>query len=199
MKKFTLVSLILFTLIVGGIFGMNLAYPPVDTTQTPPQTSVPAESLTTTKIAKHNSKEDCYLIIDDKVYDVSTYIGKHPGGSKSITSRCGEEVTGIFASIHSNFAWDLLNDYYIGTLNSGTSDTSASADVLASIETKLLAEYPGAEIVNVKPKSDFYVAKLIYKDSLYEVHIDASGEILSEELENDEYDWNEWDTDSDDE
>jgi len=140
MKKFTLVSLILFTLIVGGIFGMNLAYPPIDTTQTPPKTTVSAESLTSTEIAKHSSKEDCYLIIDAKVYDVSTYIGKHPGGSKSITSRCGEEVTGIFASIHSNFAWDLLNDYYIGALNSGTSETSSSADVLASIKTQLLAD-----------------------------------------------------------
>jgi hypothetical protein len=69
---------------------------------------------------------------------------------------------------------------------------------LATIETALLAEYPGAEIVNVKPKSDFYVAKLIYKSSLYEIHIDGLGEILSEEIENDEYDWSEWDTDSDD-
>ncbi|MFA6422029.1 MAG: cytochrome b5 domain-containing protein [Candidatus Buchananbacteria bacterium] len=78
---------------------------------TPPK-SQPA--LNATEISKHSSANDCYLIVKNKVYNVSSYIGSHPGGRNKITSNCGTEVTGIFAQIHSNFAWNLLNKYYIG-------------------------------------------------------------------------------------
>ncbi len=114
MKKFTLVILGLFFLVVVGIFGMSIAYPTVDTQTV--NVEVALDPIPLSEIAMHNTEADCYLLIDSKVYDVTTYISKHPGGRKNITSRCGEEVTGIFASIHSNAAWDLLNSYYIGVL-----------------------------------------------------------------------------------
>jgi cytochrome b involved in lipid metabolism len=72
--------------------------------------------MTKAEISLHNKKNDCYLIIKNKVYDVSKYISNHPGGQGEIISKCGREVTGVFADIHSNFAWDLLNNYQIGQL-----------------------------------------------------------------------------------
>lgn len=72
--------------------------------------------LTMEEVSKHNSKSSCYLVIKNEVYDVTSYINRHPGGVRSITSYCGKEATGIFASIHSNFAWNLLKNYDIGTL-----------------------------------------------------------------------------------
>jgi cytochrome b involved in lipid metabolism len=72
--------------------------------------------FTLTEVAQHSTKNDCYLAINNKVYNVSSYIGNHPGGAQKIISNCGGEVTGIFAAIHSNFAWDLLAKYYIGDL-----------------------------------------------------------------------------------
>lgn len=114
MKKITLGVLVFFFLVVLGIFGMSLAYPTIDTQNT--DTVLSGDSIPMAEIALHNVEADCYLLIDKKVYDVTTYISKHPGGRKNITSRCGQEVTGIFASIHSNAAWDLLSSYYIGNL-----------------------------------------------------------------------------------
>lgn len=199
MKKLTLISLLIFVAIVSGIFGMNLAYPPVQTTQTSSnEVTILDADLTLDEVATHNAKEDCYLVVDNKVYDVSTYIRKHPGGSRSITSRCGKEVTSVFASIHSNFAWDLLGDYYIGLVSEVSTNISTSEATLNAIEEALMVQYPGAEIINVKPKTEFYLAKLIYKNALYEIHIDASGKVLSEEIENDEFDWSNWDADADD-
>lgn len=36
--------------------------------------------FTKEEVAKHNSEEDCWLIIHGNVYDVSDYVGEHPGG-----------------------------------------------------------------------------------------------------------------------
>ncbi len=202
MKKFTLATLIIFAFVLVGVLILSIMYPTVDVTKTPSGTTSVTDSaapLTLEEVAKHNKQGDCYLVINNKVYDVSTYIGKHPGGSQTIVSRCGEVVTGIFASIHSNFAWDLLNDYYIGLLVSGDSSSIASiSDQLNKIKSILSKKYPNSEIVNVKPKNDFYVAELIYNKSLYEIHVDASGNVLSEEVGNDEFDWSSWDSDTDD-
>lgn len=74
--------------------------------------------LSLAEASKHNTESDCWLVIKNKVYNVSSYIGYHPGGANRIISECGNEVTGLFASIHSNFAWDLLKKYDIGNLNS---------------------------------------------------------------------------------
>lgn len=137
MKKITLAVLLFYFLFLTGIFGLNLIYPPVDTPviNSPlktisvpifnnPTTNSPTKAmpmgmmiiLNAQEVSRHYQSNDCYLIVKNKVYDVSTYISKHPGGRRNITDNCGHEVTGLFASIHSNFAWDLLGKYYIGNL-----------------------------------------------------------------------------------
>ncbi len=87
-------------------------------TPTPTQAVNNANSgvFTMEEVAKHNTKDDCYLVIKNNVYSVSSFISEHPGGPGKIISNCGQEVTGIFADIHSNAAWDLLKNYKIGQL-----------------------------------------------------------------------------------
>lgn len=86
-------------------------------TPTPKSKPKPKPQYTTASVAKHNTRNDCYLIINNNVYSVSSYISSHPGGTENITDVCGQEVTGIFADIHSNKAWDLLKKYKIGTIS----------------------------------------------------------------------------------
>jgi cytochrome b involved in lipid metabolism len=95
--------------------------PPVNNS-TPSSTSKPTPvnatpTLSAAQVATHNQPNDCYLIVNNKVYDVTTYIGRHPGGKKSIYDRCGQESSAIFAAIHSNSAWNLLNKYYVADLS----------------------------------------------------------------------------------
>lgn len=152
--------------------------------------------LTLLSVAKHNTKNNCYLVINNNVYDVSSYISYHPGGSRVIVSNCGKEVTGLFARIHSNRAWDLLAKYKIGTVQINTQDITSQ--ILTAIFESLKKENPDAEIVNVRPKNNFYIAKIVYNTKLYEIHIDNTGNIIQEEVEGEEIDWSLWDTDSDD-
>jgi len=91
-------------------------------TYTPPSSG---GALTSAAVATHNTASDCYLIVNNKVYDVTQYIPFHPGGASRITSRCGTEATSAFVTnsaghAHSASATTLLNNYYVGDLSTGT-------------------------------------------------------------------------------
>lgn len=175
--------------------------PPLLDKNTAPNTiqAKPGE-ITMRDVSGHSSSGDCYLAINGNVYDVSNYINQHPGGRRTITDRCGKEVTNIFARIHSNRAWDILDNYKIGELDTAPevkNSTNISFD-LTAIQEGLVKSNPNAEIVSVKPSQDFYVAKVILENKLYEVHIDKAGDIIKEEVQADELDWSVWDSDTDD-
>ncbi|MBW7959892.1 hypothetical protein B6D29_01240 [Microgenomates bacterium UTCPR1] len=45
------------------------------------------------EISKHNSKEDCWLIIDGSVYNVTEFIDIHPGGAEKLIALCGQDAS----------------------------------------------------------------------------------------------------------
>lgn len=45
---------------------------------------------------RHNSEEDCWLIIDGKVVDVGSYINEHPGGVSVIMAHAGKDGSKAF-------------------------------------------------------------------------------------------------------
>jgi cytochrome b involved in lipid metabolism len=80
--------------------------------------------LTAAEVAKHKTTSDCWLIISNKVYDVSGYLRIHPGGASTISPYCGKDGTTAFETKdlnslrdHSSYAYNLLQDYYLGDLN----------------------------------------------------------------------------------
>ena len=54
------------------------------------------------EVLKHNKTGDCWVIINNEVYDVSEFIKRHPGGSDIIESRAGEDATSFFTAKHRN-------------------------------------------------------------------------------------------------
>lgn len=96
--------------------------PANSTVPTPVPSPVPTPSkpaLTKSEVSKHSTQNNCYIIINNKVYDISNYFGSHPGGDSIMLGYCGAEASTIFSAIHSNFAWDLLSKYLIGNLVAG--------------------------------------------------------------------------------
>ena len=92
--------------------------------RTPGQpTATGSTMISAQEVAMHNSPDDCWIIISNKVYDVSSYIKLHPGGSDTITPYCGEEATHAFETKdlsreedHSGFAYSHLDSLYVGDL-----------------------------------------------------------------------------------
>ena len=53
------------------------------------------------ELAKHNTKDDCWLAINGKVFNVTPYINYHPGGADKLMEGAGIDATEIFNDIHS--------------------------------------------------------------------------------------------------
>jgi cytochrome b involved in lipid metabolism len=60
----------------------------------------PSKTYTMEEVSKHNSKESCYSVIRGKVYDLTNWIEKHPGGQEKILNICGKDGTEIFKKVH---------------------------------------------------------------------------------------------------
>lgn len=80
------------------------------------------QTYTMSDVSKHNSQDDCWLVIDGVVYDVTDFVNQHPGGN-DIVEGCGQDATELFetrptgsGTPHSSSARSLLPTYEIGTL-----------------------------------------------------------------------------------
>lgn len=60
------------------------------------------------EVAKHNSKRDCWVVINGYVYDLTDFIPAHPGGPGVISVNAGKDVTAMFEPIH---APDVIEKY----------------------------------------------------------------------------------------
>ncbi|XP_042419590.1 cytochrome b5-like [Zingiber officinale] len=68
--------------------------------------------------AEHNTREDCWVVIDGKVYDVTSYLDEHPGGDDVLLSAAGRDSTEDFEEVgHSNDARELMQAYCVGELD----------------------------------------------------------------------------------
>lgn len=104
-----------------------------------------AIALTATEIAKHNSTADCWLIINNNVYDVSVYLNQHPGGRSTIAPYCGQEATQAFdtkntGAPHSDNAQNLLSSFYLGQVGS-----QINTQQIDALKNQPVQNFPGNE------------------------------------------------------
>lgn len=52
------------------------------------------------EVEKHNAVDDCWVVIDGYVYDLTDFIPSHPGGPAVIRANAGKDVTAIFGPLH---------------------------------------------------------------------------------------------------
>jgi cytochrome b involved in lipid metabolism len=70
------------------------------------------------EVQKRNSKESCWSVIRDNVYDLTSWIANHPGGEKAILNICGKDGTEVFVKQHSGKEKpeNILKQFKIGVL-----------------------------------------------------------------------------------
>jgi fatty acid desaturase len=67
-------------------------------------------------VHKHDSEDDCWMVIKGKVYNVTSWVPRHPGGS-NIMQGAGRDATPLFISYHPLKIEAMLEKYCIGELN----------------------------------------------------------------------------------
>jgi len=125
-KKIVTISLVVFIIVVIVILGVNfLTKQNTKTTETNQNIVVPtndtnSDKITLSQISQHATSDNCWLIVSDKVYNVTEYINIHPAGPDKIISLCGGDATTAFTTRggtgHSQAAQEKLSSYYVGEL-----------------------------------------------------------------------------------
>ncbi len=84
-------------------------------------------SFTTEQVSSHNVTEDCWVIFDNGVYDLTSYLRSHDRYLE-IDSWCGQDITTDFETKggidrdHKTSSYYLLETYYIGKVNNSVTD-----------------------------------------------------------------------------
>ncbi|XP_047218385.1 cytochrome b5 isoform X2 [Girardinichthys multiradiatus] len=69
-------------------------------------------------IRVHNMSNDTWLIIHNKIYDITSFLEEHPGGEEVLLEQAGSDATESFEDVgHSTDAREMLQQYYIGELH----------------------------------------------------------------------------------
>jgi cytochrome b involved in lipid metabolism len=83
----------------------------------------------TADVAKHAVTSDCWIIINDGVYNVTAFLAEHPGGTRAIARLCGQDATAAFEGVgHSSTAQTLREKYLIGKIATGSNLRSPGAN-----------------------------------------------------------------------
>ncbi len=87
--------------------------------------------LSAQEVAKHNSASDCWSVVKGNVYNLTSYIQRHPGGQSALKNICGKDGSAAFTNQHNNQGKpnNVLQGFLIGALGS-TVSASDSAKVI---------------------------------------------------------------------
>ncbi|KAH9937552.1 FMN-dependent dehydrogenase-domain-containing protein [Fomitopsis serialis] len=85
------------------------------------------------EVAEHNNASSCWVIISNKVYDVTEFLPEHPGGSKIILKYAGRDATKAYEPIHPKDALDkhLPQEKHLGPL-----DSTGAKELQATLATQ---------------------------------------------------------------
>ncbi|GAA5813212.1 hypothetical protein MFLAVUS_006686 [Mucor flavus] len=92
-----------------------------------------SKKYTIEEVTKHQQADDCWIIVHDKIYDISPFLNEHPGGKKVLLKAGGTDATRQFDAFHSPAVLQNIAAKYligeIGVENQEEADTDDVVDV----------------------------------------------------------------------
>uniref|UniRef100_A0A7S3UZS2 Cytochrome b5 heme-binding domain-containing protein n=2 Tax=Aplanochytrium stocchinoi TaxID=215587 RepID=A0A7S3UZS2_9STRA len=119
-------------LVSGGVGSYFASYGNEDATQLESGGHISEDDLdldmpkyTMSEVAKHSTKDDAWIVIDGKVYDITSLLEHHPGGHEILLQFVGQDVTQHFYHLkHSKYATATKDGLCIGQLDTVNADAS---------------------------------------------------------------------------
>lgn len=123
-KKITTIAIILVVLVFGGIMiSKNMSQNNVpDMRLSPDQQVIDLNTYTLEEVSSHATRLDCYTIVNDVVYNLTTWIDEHPGGDRAILNICGKDGSAAFNNQHGGNmdVEGVLSGFEIGIIKNDT-------------------------------------------------------------------------------
>mmetsp|Transcript_28788 Transcript_28788/g.40472 ORF Transcript_28788/g.40472 Transcript_28788/m.40472 type:complete len:153 (-) Transcript_28788:1172-1630(-) len=76
------------------------------------------QSVSMEELQRHNTANDCWVIYDGDVYDMTDYAKRHPGGSSIITKYAGTDATAAYKQFHKLSLLNTVRNTKVGPLAS---------------------------------------------------------------------------------
>jgi alkylation response protein AidB-like acyl-CoA dehydrogenase len=75
-----------------------------------------SKTFSRAEVAKHNSPDDIWCIIDHKVYDLTDFLDAHPGGNVVLQQIAGKDATRDFYNLHRQEVLTKYESLFIGII-----------------------------------------------------------------------------------
>jgi len=71
--------------------------------------------ITAEQLAAHCTEKDCWIAVNDKVYDITSFLGRHPGGKSMLLLCSGRDATQLVQTYHpfTDAPYKILDKYYL--------------------------------------------------------------------------------------
>jgi len=121
MRKLFIISTTIFWLAVAGFWLADYLWPVAQIEVVTPEAEPVLHEYHVAEVARHKLENDCWMVIEGKVYDITTYLPGHPSEPEVILAWCGKEASDAWQTktrdrSHSSRANNLLQQYLIGRL-----------------------------------------------------------------------------------
>jgi len=81
---------------------------------------------TNEEVAQHNTESSMWIIVHDKVYDVTNFLNEHPGGKKVLIKVAGTDASKQFDNFHNKSVLEKYSpQLYIGDIGSSAQEDDA--------------------------------------------------------------------------
>ena len=93
------------------------------------------------QVNEHKTEDDCWVAVSNRVYNITKWLNKHPGGKQLLLNLGGRDCSDEFRIFHYKPNFTLLNTFVVGELHPDDwrRETAVSRD-LQKLHAKIKAD-----------------------------------------------------------